>query len=76
MMSMKNSLTNEELTNRFDNPFSLVNYAISLAKTRMERGEGLSDNLASDILEMIVGNRDLLIDEEDDEEEAEDETKE
>ena len=69
MMSVKGSLTNEKLQERFDNPFSLVNYAISLARARIERGEELDDNPANDILEMIVDNRDLLIDEEEEDEE-------
>jgi hypothetical protein len=61
-MSLKNTLTNEKLNKRFINPFSLVNYAISLAKVRLERGEGLESNLANDVLELIASNRDKLPD--------------
>lgn len=61
-MSLKNTLTNEKLNKRFINPFSLVNYAISLAKVRLERGEGLESNPANDVLELIASNRDKLPD--------------
>ncbi len=71
-MSLKNTLTNEQLNKRFTNPFSLVNYAISLAKVRMERGEGHESNPANEVLELIAANRDRLADiEEEDEEENE-----
>jgi len=70
-MPFKNTLTNEQLTQRFDNPFALVNYAIGLAKARMEKGEGSDPNPVSAVLESISSGHDLLdsIDEEDDEEE-------
>lgn len=67
-MSLKNTLTNEQLNKRFTNPFSLVNYAISLAKVRLERGDGLESNPANDVLEMIASNRDQLPDLEEEEE--------
>lgn len=71
-MSLKDTLTNEKLNQRFTNPFSLVNYAISLAKTRLGRGEGLESNPANDVLETIAANRDTLenLPEEDEEENA------
>lgn len=39
----KKSLTNEELTKRFDNPFDLVNHAIDVAKHLVESGHELSE---------------------------------
>lgn len=59
-MSLKYSLTNEKLTKRFDNPFSLVNYAIELAKVKVQRGEGIDSNPANDVLEMITKGEDLI----------------
>lgn len=67
-MSIKNSLTNEDLGERFDNQFQLVNYAISLAKDLVERGEQLDTNQATEILERISDNKDLLRDDEEEEE--------
>lgn len=64
-MSVKQDVTNQKLTERFDNPFNLVNYAITLAKTMVQRGEGIDSNIANDVLDLIVDNRDLLIDDED-----------
>ena len=63
-MSLKNSLTNEKLTKRFESPFSLVNYAISIARTKMERGEEADTNLVSDVLETIACGRDVTAEEE------------
>jgi len=68
-MSLKDTLTNEKLNKRFTNPFSLVNYAISLAKVRLDRGEGLDSNPVNDVLETIASNRDMIDDLEDEEEE-------
>ncbi|MCC5832323.1 MAG: hypothetical protein JJU12_04695 [Chlamydiales bacterium] len=59
-MSLKNTLTNEQLNKRFTNPFSLVNYAISLAKVRVDRGEGIDSNPANDVLELIATSGDKL----------------
>lgn len=78
-MSLKNSLTNEKLNQRFENPFALVNYAIKLAKIRVMRGEALDDNPANEVLELIAKGHDILdhssededFEEEDDEEEEE-----
>lgn len=71
-MSVKGSLTNEQLTGRFDNAFALVNYAISFAKNLLKKGEAMDKNVACEVLDEIVDNRDLLefVDEdsEDDEE--------
>jgi hypothetical protein len=58
-MSLKNTLTNEKLNKRFDNPFALVNYAIQLAKIRVQRGEGLDTNPANDVLELIAKEQDF-----------------
>ena len=69
-MSLKNTLTNEQLNKRFDNPFALVNYAIKLAKTRVHRGEGLDSNPANDVLELIVKGQDIVGDDDDEEEEV------
>lgn len=70
-MMVKHSLTSEKLKDRFDNPFALVNYAISLAKARIQRGEGLETNPAMETLEVIARGDDIydLEDEEDDEDE-------
>jgi hypothetical protein len=72
-MSLKDTLTNEKLNKRFTNPFSLVNYAISLAKVRLERGEGLDSNPVNDVLETIASNRDMIEDLEEEENELEEE---
>jgi len=73
-MSLKNTLTNEQLNKRFDNPFALVNYAIKLAKQRVQRGEGLDSNPANDVLEILVKGHDTFDDfEEEDEDFEEDE---
>jgi hypothetical protein len=73
-MSVKNSLTNEQLNQRFDNPFALVTYAIKLARARVERGEGIDSNPANDVLELIAKGHDLLVNnEEENEEDEEDE---
>ncbi len=66
-MSLKNSLTNEQLNQRFGNPFALVNYAIKLAKARVMRGEGLDSNPANDVLELIAKGHDFPDDDEEDE---------
>jgi hypothetical protein len=70
-MSLKNTLTNEQLNKRFDNPFALVNYAIQLAKARVQRGEGLDSNPANDVLELIVKGHDTLNDSEEENDEEE-----
>ncbi len=57
-------MTNEELSKRFDNPFTLVNYAISLAKTMILRGEEIDTNPAVDVINAIEEHRDLAIQEE------------
>lgn len=62
MLAAKNTLTNEKLilNERFDNAFSLVNYAISLAKVQIQRGDGLESNPANDVLELIASNKDVV----------------
>jgi hypothetical protein len=62
-MALKTTLTNEQLNKRFDNPFVLVNYAIKLAKMRVQRGEGLDSNPANDVLDMLVKGEDIYDDE-------------
>jgi hypothetical protein len=66
-MSVKSRLTNEQLNQRFENPFALVTYAIGLARSRVNRGEGLDSNPAADVLEFIARGQDLLQDDEEDE---------
>lgn len=68
-MSLKNTLTNEQLNQRFDNPFALVNYAIKLAKIRVYKGESLDSNPANDALELIATGDDLEEEEEDESQE-------
>lgn len=70
-MGVKNRLTNELLRDRFDNPFALVNYAITLAKQRIHRGEGIDSNPINEVLDDIA-NRDDILGEEDDSESEED----
>lgn len=53
-MSLKDSLTNEVLTKRFPNPFTLVNYTISLARELIEKEDEPEENPASEVLDMIV----------------------
>lgn len=68
-VSLKNTLTNESLNKRFDNPFALVNYAISLARGKILRGEGVESNPANDVLELIAENRDHSNKDDDEEDE-------
>ncbi len=75
-MSLKTRLTNEQLNQRFENPFALVNYAIQLATTRVRRGEGLDTNPAVDVLELIAKGQDLLQDDDDDDDDDDDEEEE
>lgn len=70
-MSLKNSLTNEKLNQRFGNPFALVNYAIQLARVRVLRGEGIDENPANEVLELIANGHDF--DEKEDDEDHLDE---
>ncbi len=71
-MSLKTTLTNETLNKRFENPFALVNYAISLAKAKISRGEEQETNPVLDVLENIASNQDI-IDSLEDEDEIEEE---
>lgn len=59
-MSVKNYLTNEKLNARFDNSFTLVNYAIGLAKDSLKKGRLTEGNLACEILDAIVDLHDIL----------------
>ncbi|NGX53324.1 MAG: hypothetical protein K1000chlam4_00033 [Chlamydiae bacterium] len=59
-MKSNKPLTNEMLNKRFDNPFSLVNYAISIAKGLVVRGEERETNVANDVMEMIEEGRDKI----------------
>ncbi|MFZ0566268.1 MAG: hypothetical protein WAM28_08810 [Chlamydiales bacterium] len=59
-MVLNENLTNEELNKRFDNPFALVSYAISLARLKVQRGEGMESNLTTDVLKMISTNKDQM----------------
>ena len=61
------ALTNEKLNDRFINPFTLVTYAIGIAKERVSKGEGMASHLATNVLEEIADY------EEKDEEEVESE---
>jgi len=70
-MALKDTLTNEKLNDRFDNPFVLVTYAIDMATRKVHRGEGIDSNPAVDVLEIIAMGHDLL--QEDEEEELEEE---
>lgn len=58
-MSVKNSLTNEKVAHRFDNPFNLVNYAIDFAHKRIALGDFSEANLSSEILESIADGSDI-----------------
>jgi hypothetical protein len=69
-MASKKALTNEQLIQRFGNPFALVAYAIQLVNTRIKRGEGLDTNPAVDVFNSISKGEDLLQDEDDEEDEA------
>ncbi|MCP5470249.1 MAG: hypothetical protein H7A36_07095 [Chlamydiales bacterium] len=62
-MSLKDTLTNERLNDRFSNPFKLVNYAIGLAKDRVMAGDGMRSHLATDVLEVIADKEDMIQDE-------------
>ncbi len=60
-MNFKHTLTNQKLGERFDNAFTLVNFAIGIAKGLISRGEELPQNPATMVLEAIAENRDLLL---------------
>ncbi|MFN0065763.1 MAG: hypothetical protein ACKVOH_05970 [Chlamydiales bacterium] len=62
-MSLKNTLTNERLNDRFANPFKLVNHAIVIAKQMVARGEGMHSHLATEILEQVADQEDAVEDE-------------
>ena len=71
-MGIKNSLTNERLRERFDNSFQLVNYAISIARDKIHRGEEFDSNPTEQILESIIDNTEPNdFDEKEDEDEEE-----
>lgn len=57
-MSVKNFITNEQLNDRFENAFTLVNYAINMARNMVARGEEFHSNPANEVLEKIVEGRD------------------
>lgn len=63
-MSVKNSLTNEMLNDKFDNSFTLVNYAIKMARNLVSRGEEFLSNPANEVLERIVEGEDSRDEEE------------
>lgn len=71
-MSVKNSLTNEKLNDRFENAFSLVNHAIQMARHLVRRGEEFYSNPASEVLERIIDGED--VDDELDDEDNDDDT--
>lgn len=75
-MSLKNNITNERLSKRFDNPFALVNYAIGLARAMVLRGDGLEENPANEVLELIAKGHNFEADLEDDLDDEEDEDEE
>lgn len=60
-MTARKNLTNEKLSKRFDNPFALVNYAISLAKIEILRGQGYDSNPANDVVDLITSGGDLIV---------------
>lgn len=62
-MAPKQTLTNQKLSERFDNAFTLVNYAIGIARNLIARGEELSDNPINLVLDAIAENRDLELQE-------------
>lgn len=55
------NLTNEKLTDLFDNPFDLVNHAISMAQQVIASGKELGDstdqNSATQILKRVLKER-------------------
>ena len=59
-MSNHKDLTNEQLNQRFENPFKMVNHAINLAHQLIERGEERESNPAIDILMMIEHKQDRI----------------
>ncbi len=59
-MKSNKPLTNERLNKRFDNPFSLVNYAIDIAKRLVLRDQERETNAANDVMEMIQDSRDKI----------------
>jgi hypothetical protein len=68
-MGLNNALTNESLNKLFDNPFQIVNAAIKIAKRKIGRGEQLTADPATKILNMIAITGDLSPDVNDEEDE-------
>ena len=60
-MAQQKNLTNEKLTNLFENPFDLVNHAINMAHQMIESGKELGDNTdqnaATQILKKVLKER-------------------
>ena len=67
-MSLKDTLTNEKLNDRFTNPFKLVNHAIGLVKERVTVGDGMRSHLATEVLEVIADKEDMIVEIEEEEE--------
>jgi len=67
-MELKDYLTNELISKRFDNQFDLVNYAIRVAEDMIHAGRGPrvkteTENPALQVLEEIVSGKDTFEDE-------------
>lgn len=71
-MSIKDYVTSQKLVEKFTSPFQLVSYASKLAKEVAAHG-GEHQNLANDVLEMILEGRDKIGEEGYDEEEEDSE---
>jgi signal peptidase I len=61
-MSLKDTLTNERLTQNFDNSFELVMSAIKEARSRIHSGEG-EDNphIAVDVMEDLSKKKRVVV---------------
>lgn len=62
-MSLKNNITSQKLVEKFKSPFQLVNYASKLAKEVSQHG-GEHQNLANEVLEMILEGKDKIVEDE------------
>ncbi|ANH78906.1 hypothetical protein [Candidatus Chlamydia sanziniae] len=59
-MTKQDRFTNEHLNKFFENPFSLVNYAIKQAKIKITKGDVRSSNVAIETL-LLLDREDIQI---------------
>lgn len=64
-MIQEEQITNEQLRQQFDNPFTLVNHAIAIARAMIRRGEGeYTTHLVKEVLARVEEGEDEFEEEE------------